>query len=428
MNRQTIFRITAACLFFAYLLFFFSGIRSIPFHPDEATQIYTSEDVLLFFSHTSDLFFSDTTQTNLRQHYRLIDAPLTHTSIGLVRLLTNQNGLPADWNWSEDWETNRQNGSLPSTQLLLTARWACTWFVPFSLLAFFQVCRKFSNRWLSLLFTILLGMHPLVLLHTRRAMAEGWLFALSLILLWLILTDQKKYKTILAILVIGILFQVKQISMPFILAAGIILIFRLWKSSGWKTAIATGFWICLSLGLFFYLLNPVMWKQSAVIAQTMISQRFEFSSEQTEQFAQHQSGLALTSPGLRLAAILGQVFFAPPAFFDTGNYQKELQVAIQSYNQNKLNIFLSGWTWGTLFLILTLCGLVVVIKNLIKKPGNDIQSAILFIFVIQTVFFAFVISMGFQRYYILFLPLEILLCISFITDVITKFPKRDMEK
>ena len=283
MNRQTIFQLTAVCLFSAYLWFFFSGIASVPFHPDEATQIYMSEDIFLIFDKPSHLYFNENQAADLRQPYRLIDAPLTRTAIGFFRMLTNQAGIQVDWNWSKSWAENQSAGALPTTDLLLIARLACCVLVPLGLVAFYFTCLRFTNHWISLICTLGLAFHPLVLLHTRRAMAEGLLFSLTLFLLWATLTKPSKFKTIVSILLIGLIFQVKQTSLPYLIAAGILLVFHRWKSSGWKQAVITLAGICLSLTLSTFILNPVMWEQPVQVAQEMISQRLTFSFEQTRQ-------------------------------------------------------------------------------------------------------------------------------------------------
>ena len=49
-----------------YLVFFFATIQQVPFHPDEATQIYMSHDVDLLFSNPSSLIYHPETT-----HYHL---------------------------------------------------------------------------------------------------------------------------------------------------------------------------------------------------------------------------------------------------------------------------------------------------------------------------------------------------------------------
>jgi hypothetical protein len=95
--------------FLLYLIFFFSTIQSVPFHPDEATQIFMSHDVDLLLTTPSRLLYHPEVSLSAEQRYHLIDAPLPRTIIGIVRNIFHLEPLASDWNWSLGWEENKTN-------------------------------------------------------------------------------------------------------------------------------------------------------------------------------------------------------------------------------------------------------------------------------------------------------------------------------
>lgn len=82
MIKRNIFTFICTILALLYLGFFFGGLASVPFHPDEATQIFMSGDIREMFSKPASLFYSFENSDTPRQHYRLVDSPLTRTVIG----------------------------------------------------------------------------------------------------------------------------------------------------------------------------------------------------------------------------------------------------------------------------------------------------------------------------------------------------------
>src|SRR5512140_1759946 len=94
-------------------LLYWAGLASVPFHPDESTQIFMSADFDTLFRQPGSLAWSPTPADPARQLYRLLDAPLTRDLIGAGRTLA---GLPAtsiDWNWSLTYADNAASGALP---------------------------------------------------------------------------------------------------------------------------------------------------------------------------------------------------------------------------------------------------------------------------------------------------------------------------
>jgi hypothetical protein len=408
MNRQLTFRVTAVLIFLAYLWIYFAGMAAVPFHPDEATQIYMSSDVQAFFHSPASLFYDPAKPDDARQHYRLIDAPVTRTVIGLARWITNQPALLHDWNWSQNWDENQANGAFPNPTLLLVSRLSTGFLFPFALIAFYFTCRKFAGDWISLFAAVLLGLNGLILLHTRRAMAEGWLLSLYLVILWRCFSKTTLKNSLLIIVLMAILFQVKQTTAPFIMAVGCILLVNIFRKYGLKVTVACIAGMILLFGGIALLLNPVAWKDPVQVLALMVRQRFEFSQGQAQLFSRNQGGIALDTPGLRLLGILSQTFFSPPAYVDTGNYLKDLLPSIRQYSHEFLAVSLSGWVWGIIFIIFTILGMAFGFLKWVKKTASETIRYLFIITLVQVLFFTFFIGIGFQRYYVQFIPLFVI--------------------
>ncbi|MFH1633237.1 MAG: hypothetical protein ABIG63_04395 [Chloroflexota bacterium] len=78
-------------------IFYLWGLRFVPFHPDESTQLYMSSDFESLFSNPASLFWDPDREDDPRQRYRELDAPLTKYILGLGRVIAGQPALPVDW-------------------------------------------------------------------------------------------------------------------------------------------------------------------------------------------------------------------------------------------------------------------------------------------------------------------------------------------
>jgi len=86
------------CLFLT--LFYLWGMDFVPFHPDESTQIFMSEDSFDFIKDPFSLSYSPDSDLSSKIIYRAIDMPLTRYLIGFARFITNSPGLQSDWDWA----------------------------------------------------------------------------------------------------------------------------------------------------------------------------------------------------------------------------------------------------------------------------------------------------------------------------------------
>lgn len=394
-----------------YYIFFISGIYQVPFHPDEATQIWMSSEISNDAFPVSDQFFSKNPKDPGRQHYRLIDAPLTRTVIGLANRISRQPQLTSDWNWSASWQKNVDAGALPSQKQLFISRFAVSIWVPIGLVLFFFTLRRFLNVRISITCVILMALQASFLLHTRRAMAEPLLLALYLFIIWFLFKPFSNSNLIYLSICLGLLFQTKQTSVPLIISIWLIVIITGWRNSSWRGFLKALFIPVSLIAFCHFALNPIMWKDPVRVIGIMLQERLMFSQEQFSQLLQAGSGLALPTALDRIVGLVAQIFFAPPAYFDIGNYAVQLENSISAYRENIFNTLLSGWLWGGLLFIAVSFALTMTPllwqKGKISWLSPQVTTIIMLIF--HVLFYLIALNIGFQRYYLPILPLLFLL-------------------
>ena len=153
MNKKKLLPLLTAGIILLICVPYWAGTLGVPFHPDESAQLYMSADVELLFENPTDLFWTPAETGGLREQYRLLDAPLTRTLIGLGRVLTNTAALPADWVWAASWEENTGNGALPDRRLLAMGRLSVAWLFPLTLWFSYEAGKILGGKrlgWLAL--------------------------------------------------------------------------------------------------------------------------------------------------------------------------------------------------------------------------------------------------------------------------------------
>ena len=154
-------------------IFYISGVSKVPFHPDESTLIFMSADFEHLFSDPLSMSWKAGDPIPDTVRYRMIDAPITRYLLGFGRSINKITAPQVDWDWSATWEENEIAGALPDERLLLTERLVIASFFPLTILLLYLIGLKLDGRLLGILIVLLFSLNPLILLHTRRAMAEG---------------------------------------------------------------------------------------------------------------------------------------------------------------------------------------------------------------------------------------------------------------
>lgn len=401
------FAAAAAIIFIS--VFYWLGVASVPFHPDESTYLYMAADFKTLFTNPGDLIWQPGEEFDLRQYYREVDPPLTRYLIGLGLAISGEQPLDQDWDWGKTWQENQLAGALPSAGQLTAGRLSIAFFYPITLLFAYLIGKKLHSRLLGWISMALLASNALVLIHTRRAMAEsillfGVLFCLLTVISW------KRQRFWLAIPV-AVAFNAKYTALPFVLIGLIAVLWDYPPSKGaMRTKLANGL---LYGGIFLFLtaaLNPFLWRQPVAALQDALALRQKLLANQSQTFDYYNPEAVLDAFDEKAISLLSNIFFSPPAVQDIGNYSEDLLPSSQKYLRNPLHRLTSGWVSGALMLLLSLSGLILWIMRFARTKSfpRDAALVLLAFFLQFGTIFAF-ISFPFQRYYIPLTPISTLL-------------------
>lgn len=375
---------------------YMSSIADVPFHPDESTSIFMSDDLEITFTDPKSLFWQPGQVDNLRQHYRKLDPPTSRTIIGLSRLITGQPSLPADWDWSLTWQENKQAGALPAPNLLTDSRIGIALFYPFSLLFFYLSVHEITDRltaWLAMLF---MAGNMLVLLHTRRAMTESFmLFTIILSLYFLVHFREKPW---LSAIPVALALNAKLSAAPLAAVGGLVILLSAfqnkWLVKKWITQLAAYGLVILLLCL---ILNPFLWAHPVSAARSAWESRLELTERQVATVAEVSPEQVLDSVPKRIGNLIAHLFFTPPAIADVANYLDETAQSAGRYLAHPLHSLGRGPVAASLALILSLVGFIFSLLDLIRT-----KSPPLLIFFLsglaQIAAILLLVPLPFQRY------------------------------
>ncbi len=386
---------------------YWSGIPSVPFHPDESTQIFMSSDVDLLIRQPASLAWKPENSADIRQQYRLLDAPLTRDLIGIGRLITNIPATAADWSWSQTWDQNAAAGALPASDLLQTARFSVAWLFPFSLFFIYLTGIKISGRGLGFLALIGLAINALVLLHTRRAMAESALLFTITFAVWGILSFQNH--PWLTAVPLALAFAAKQSSSVLILVGIMVLFLRQLHRSKITLIKSAAIFLAIFAGITIFL-NPFLWADPVGALNAAVAARQDLLTRQVSEFNQLIPGQVLNSIPERALGLVANLYFTPLQFAETGNYALQTQAAIDAYLGNPLQDLMRSIAGGGFYFFASLAGFILACVSLRRSNATLRLNLGILLLSTAAVFIAHVISipLAFQRYVIPLVPLATL--------------------
>jgi hypothetical protein len=365
----------------AFLVFYLSGLPVVPFHPDESSQISLSGDFSrLFLQHDLEslAWASDRTLTP-DMRLRLLDAPATRYLIGLSDWLHGFSpaDLNTDWVWWQSWDENVAAGHMPGRALLLASRVPAGILSALAVALLFWIVYEARGLAVGVIAALLLGLNPLVLLHGRRAMAEGALLFFSLLAVWgigrLASAVGKRGRAPLKLgllglgagALIGLAVSSKQSGLallPVALAAVTLPGLRPDGGLSLRRRLLALFttWLGLGLGcgLAFWALNPALYREPVGGLQAMISSRAELLREQTVAQSAALPETITPDPVSRLQAAVREIYFRPPAIWDVPIYRERQLPEAEVYFAQPFSRLTGGWLWGALLAGLGVVGLV----------------------------------------------------------------------
>ncbi|HVN54274.1 MAG TPA: hypothetical protein VMT46_08085 [Anaerolineaceae bacterium] len=384
--------------------FYFWGIDRIPFHPDETTQIFMSSDLQTLFQDPGRLAWTPGMESDLRTHYRLLDAPLTRDLIGLARSLAGAPALPVDWDWTQNWDQNLARGAYPQDLVLWISRLVITGLVPLGLILLYRAGAELGSPWIGLASVVFFGLNSLVLLHARRAMAEGAMLVGILFYLYLLLhSPQRSWFLALAA---ALAFNAKYSTLVLFPVGALALILvrpqkRPWSWLGKHLSIYAGVFLLVTV-----LLNPFLWKDPLRAAQTAIQERLRFVQGQADLIGASAPELVLHSPANRAAAFLAETFLTQPAYYDVANYATETTSQVKIYQQTPGHLLSANLVWSGFILVLAVFGFLAAGLRYRNLTGEQRRKFVLLAVAGLCQWVALMVSVPipFQRYYLPFLP------------------------
>lgn len=387
-------------------LFWIWGLRWIPFHPDETSWLFMSRDFEVWITQPWALKWQPENSGELDQNYREINAPLTKYILGLGERLSDSTVPDVDWNWSLSWEDNLINGGLPSQAALIAGRMAITLLLPLTLTFIYLSGFHLGGRLAGLCALLVIGFHPLALLHARRAMAEGpLLFGTSLALYGILQGYRRPW---IAGLGVALAFNAKQSTLPFIIVG---LVSVLWhpqeNRSRWLDAFSRMAYFIITFLVVTLLLNPLYWSGPVKVLQTAWKSRAVFTQQQITAFETKAPEQVIHSPIQRGAVLLANLFLRPPQFAEIGNYLTQTAPAERDYLEIAAHRLGQGLIGGGVALCVTLLGVAIAIIRLryVSRVAKRNLVLLLMATVVEISGLVMAVPLPFQRYALPLLPL-----------------------
>lgn len=382
------------------------GIRQVPFHPDESSLLYQSADLERWLGDPLSLAWDESRTFQLEQEYRTLNPPLPKIVLGIGRRLAGfgPEAVAVDWDWSKTWDENAAAGALPSEPLLASARLANTLLLPISLVFLYLSGLKIGGRTTGVVAVVLLGSNALVLLHTRRAMAEAAVIMGVCLAVFSFL--QAREKPWLAGLGAATALLAKLSTAPLAPVGLVLAMFPVRNASrklqGSLVAGATYLGAFVAEILVF---DPLLWSHPIQAMVAVWRARLEFSATQVGQIGAIAPTVILKSPDARLASLLGNVFLEPPQFAEVGNYVAHTAASVQVYLASPANHLLRGVAGGVMLLLCLLGVGVAGIQFPHRTSGGKFPLvALALASAAQAAALYAAIQVPFQRYYMPLIP------------------------
>jgi hypothetical protein len=395
-----------------YAVFLITGLQDVPFHPDESSILYQSRDLDVLLVDPKSLAWEPSISEDLDLYYRLLNAPFVKYVIGIGRRVAGYQAdtVSVDWNWSLDWEQNAAAGALPDPGLLLASRIAVTLMLPCSIVLIYLCGLELSGNTTALLAASFLAVNGVILLHGRRAMAEGALiFGTCLAIYGMLIADRKPWLNGVGFAVAVCSKYTAAVLLPVSLLANV------WVRKQNRKNVRKHIRNLLLFGFFAMtitlLMHPLLWSHPKTAAIQMWIERKAFVEGQTSMLGAVVPGMVIDTPLERVAAMLAHVFIAPLQFEEVGNYIPQTTPSVQEYLKRPWHTLFRGSIGGGLLLALTLFGMVIGIYHL-RSEQRALQHRALALLLAGTLALAggllLMNPLNFQRYYIPLMPFVVL--------------------
>jgi hypothetical protein len=358
-----------------------TGMKSVPFHPDESTYLFMTADFFEFIHDPLSLTSTEFQPGIRKVQYRLIDAPLTRYLAGFALLLAGESPPTVDWDWGATAEENEIAGGVPDAGQLNAGRIMMTALLAASLVFIYLSGLNLAGRWVGLVAVILMGTNSVLLLHTRRVMAESPLLLGTSIFIWA-LTSNRTRPFALGFAV-GLAINAKHSALallpltllPFILdfRSGLI---------SYKQALIGFFQLSITCLILTILLNPIYWRDPIQAGRAALDYRQDLLARQVEETRRLAPNQVLETPIDRTVSLIANAFILDPRFSEVGNYDDWLANSIEIYNSRPETNLLRGPVLGGLSMFLFLFGFSAGCLTVVRRHPLRRQ---LFLLVVATI-------------------------------------------
>lgn len=341
------------------------GTPDVPFHGDEATQIYMSRDYAYQFIDRDweRLAYSDNPASPTEQQLRLINGTVNKYLIGAAwhSFGLNISDINEQWDWGADWNYNQTTGHAPDERLLRLARWPSALLLAVGVAVMFGVGRSVGGRWTPYLASLYYALNPALLLNGRRAMMEGSFICFSLLVvlvgIWL-LKEPSLRRTILLGLVSGFALASKHTAVftvgTVFMAVLVYLMYQSLRAEDDNSVVDyvllpyLGIAAVITLSIF-YALNPAWWSDPAARAQNVLQLRQELLAGQTAAFGGY-SGLAD-----QLGGFFRQGLMVLPQYYEVQGWERFISDPISRY---EASVWRGVSIGGSVVGALAVCGIM----------------------------------------------------------------------
>lgn len=409
----------------AYL---FSGLALIPLHADEVSYLWMSRDWahLALQPDWDRLYYDPTLGDPVERHaqeYRLgIGAvPRMLLGVGWWAQGHSADEIPDnDWDWNLTIAQNYGAGNVPSADLIVAGRTAATAVLALGMIGLFGLGKLIGGRRLAYPAALLFATNPLILLHGRRAMSEGFLIGTTLLAVtaaaYYVARPERFATTgrrIAGLALIGVLaglaFSSKQTgALAGVAAAAAIAgaevftprqpstLIRRVGSAAWQIAVLALIAVAASLAL-----NITYWNNPVGGIRAMLEMRVFYAGAQAWTWGGYESGAE------RIAALLEETFTPTLSYFDTAEWAAHLIDDIRAFQRSTYGwaatVLAGRWIGAGLAIV----GLGALIGQSMSADRRAVRAAALAALgwgAITIGLTGAIIQLQWQRYYALIVP------------------------
>jgi len=400
-----------------YAMAMFATLPLVPFHPDEATHIYLSQDFdrLVWQLNPAGVTWLDPNTPAAVRRYRLLEAPLSRYLIGLSRALTGQHTatVAADWNWSATWAANAAAGALPSDALLWAARLPAAAGTVLGALLVFAIGRRAGGLVAGVSAAGLYAVNGALWLHGRRALSEGLTVFTMLLALWLLLRLGRRAAGLGAGVALAAAAKLTGVAL---LPAALLAVGLNYRGQRLRPVGGALAGLLVSFVAVSWCLNPALWADPLGGLANMATARAQLLAGQTAAL-RAAGGQVVDSPAQQATALLYHLYLAPLTFWELPNYAAATAPAEARYQALPFHMLFrapqagANLVPGAVLLTLTLAGLALNAWRCWRPAATHLPPAerrALFILATATLGLTaalFAIHIAWQRYYLPLLPL-----------------------